>query len=405
MANPIDFVVAEALSRGFRVERLTTESKRHAFDKRLLLVEGKRCQVIPSRRGHPNALYPHAEYFPLYLPRNNWPDFLIYVSLHETSPIFRIISRAEMSKDTGWSPESLEPYRDAWELLQQGVPNSAKKKLEILSWQLQAVKTAAQNADLEVEFIKTKKHQDGRAWPPVIKRRLFIAGKKCSIFTAARISQDPEKREYNYAIFKASNEEWPEFQLYVIKGVGNASDIFVVPRNHLITTTSASLDHPDLARYKNAWNLLIQSSEALAAIPPIQWKGLKIPPAPTKHSLILRQTVRKAESEGLIVGPADGDVTSHKGVQSFLYVSKRRCQVIQSSVITVTKRRNVFEYVPLNPPTSEWAEFLIFYVTRADESNEGTFYIIPRKELPRHTSRSLLSKWLKEYHAAWHLLV
>ncbi len=401
MASPIDFVVAEALSRGFRVERLRTESKRHAFDKRLLLVEGKRCQVIPSRRGHPNELYPHAEYFPLYLPRNNWPDFLIYVSLHESLPIFRIISRAEMSKDTGWSPESLEPYRDAWELLQQGVHDSAKKKFETLSWQLQAIKTAAQNADLEVEFIKTKKHQDGRAWPPVIKRRLFIAGKKCSIFTAARISQDPEKREYNYAIFKASNEEWTEFQLYVIKGVGNVSDIFVVPRDHLITTTSASLDHPDLARYKNAWNLLIQSSEALAAIPPIQWKEPKIQPAPTRHSLILQEVVCKAESLGLAAESTQGEVTSHKGVQSFLYISKKRCQVMEANVVI---SNNGFRYISLNPPTSEWPDYLIIRSSQSDDSDKPTFYVIPRQMLRRQTSRSVVSKWLKEYEEAWHLL-
>src|SRR5258708_18806888 len=105
MASPIDFVVAEALSRGLRVERLPTESKRHVFDKRLLMVEGKRCQVIPSRRGYPNAQYPHAEYFPMYLPRTDWPDFLIYVSqTDETRPVFPVVPRVEMSKDTGLSP-------------------------------------------------------------------------------------------------------------------------------------------------------------------------------------------------------------------------------------------------------------------------------------------------------------
>jgi hypothetical protein len=404
MPSPIELVIEEAKSRGLRTERLSAQSRRHVFDKRLLMVEGKRCQVIPSRRGHPSAQYPHAEYFPLYLPRTDWPDFLIYVSLtDEARPMFRVVPRVEMSKDTGLSPESLECYRDTWELLRQVLPDS-EKEFEILSWQLQAVEESAKYAGLEIEHIKTKKHQDGREWPPVIKRRILIAGKKCAIFSAARISQDPEKREYNYAHFRASQEDWPEFQLYVIKGADNSSDIFVVPRDHLITTTSASLDHPELARYKNAWNLLIQKSEALAAVPPIRWREPKVPPAPTKHAKILQETVRRAESQGLIVESADSDVTSHKGVQSFLYISKKRCQVIQSSVITVTKRRNVFEYLPLNPPASEWPEFLIFYATRPDDPSEATFYIIPRTELPRHTSRSLSSKWLKQYLEAWQLL-
>jgi hypothetical protein len=360
--------------------------------------------VIPTRIGHPSPEYPRAEYFPLYLPRGDWPDFLIYVSSTEADPIFRVIPRVVMSKDTGWTPETLEPYRGAWELLHHDLPRSSRKKFEILSWQLQALEQSAKTAGFKVEFIKTKKHQDGRPWPPVIKRRLLIAGKKCSIFTAARISQDPEKRGYNYVIFKASQEKWPEFQLYVVRDAGNSPDIFVIPRNHLITTTSASLDHPELARYKNTWNLLMQSSEALAAIPPIQWREPRAPSAPTRHSLVLQLTVRKAEAQGLIVGSADADVTSHKGVQTFLYVSNKRCQVIQSSVMTVTKRQNVFEYLPLNPPASEWAEFLIFYATRTDEEKEGTFYIIPRKELSFHTSRSLSSKWLTEYQSAWHLL-
>lgn len=123
----------------------------------------------------------------------------------------------------------------------------------------------------------------------------MIAGKKCSIFTATRISQDAKKHENNYAIFKASQDGWPEFQLYVVKGDGKQCDIFVVPRNHLTVTTSAALDHPELARYKNAWTLLTADCEALARIPPIQWREPEIPPAPTKHSLILAEVIRATE--------------------------------------------------------------------------------------------------------------
>lgn len=394
MASPIDFAVAEALSRGS-----PTESKRHAFDKRLLLIEGKRCQVIPSRRGHPNALYPHAEYFPLYLPRNNWPDFLIYVSLHETPPIFRIISRAEMSKDTGWSPESLEPYRDAWELLQQGLPE-AEKAFEVLSWQLQAVRQSA-HAGFEVEFIKSKKHQDGRQWPPVLKRRVMIAGRKCSIFTATRMSLDPEKREYNYGNFKASQEKWPEFQLYVVRGGRKFCDIFVVPRSHLTISTTASLDHPDLVRYKNAWGLLTASDETLAVIPPVRWKEPTTPPPPTRHSVILQEVVCKAKSLGLAAESAQGEVTSHKGVQSFLYVSKKRCQVMEANVTISNKG---FRYISLNPPTSEWPEYLIFRSSQSGDCEKPTFYVLPRQMLQRQTSRSVVSKWLKDYEEAWRLL-
>jgi hypothetical protein len=404
MPSLIELVIAEALSRDLRIERLASQSKRHPFDKRLLLIEGRRCQVIPSRRGHPSAEYPDAEYFPLYLPRTDWPDFLIYVSLIENHPVFRIVPRVEMSKDTGLAPESLERYRDALELLQQNLP-PLSKKFKILSWQLQAVKTSAKKAGLEVEFIKTKKTEDGRRWPPVIKRRVLIAGKKCAIFSAARISQDPEKHGYNYAVFKVSNEDWPEYQLHIVKSVGSACDVFVIPRKHIAATTSASLDHPELARYKNAWALLTTTPEFLEAIRPIAWKEPTPPMTPTKHFLVLQETIRMAESRGLSTEPTQGEVTSHRGVQSFLYVSKKRCQVIQANVMTDPKRAKTFRFVSLQPPASEWAEILIVYSALSNAGDAARFYIIPRKALTKPTARSVQSKWLKQYEEAWHLLL
>src|SRR6202035_946563 len=103
--------------------------------------------------------------------------------------------------------------------------------------------------------LTTKKHRDGRRWPPIIKRRVLIAGRKCAILSASRMSRDPEKRKYTYAFFRMSRENWPEFQLYVIDNLERLPDVFVVPRGHITSTTSASLDHPELARYKNAWSL------------------------------------------------------------------------------------------------------------------------------------------------------
>jgi hypothetical protein len=271
MPIPIELVVAEASVHGLRVERISVSSKRNIFDKRRLLIEGKRCQVIPSPISHPSAEYPHAEYFPLYLPRTEWPDFLIYLSLNEIHPVFRIIPRAEMSKDTGWAPETLERYREAWNLLSQQPPESPKR-FETISWQLETIRSLAQNVGLEVEFIKTKKHRGGRRWPPVIKRRVLIAGKKCAVFSATRINKNPEKIQYNYVIFKVPDEEWSDFQLYVVRCVGEPCYVFVIPRGRIEATTSASLDHSELARYKNAWGLLTATSESLAVIPPIVWQ-------------------------------------------------------------------------------------------------------------------------------------
>ena len=90
----------------------------------------------------------------------------------DVQPVFRIGPCSEMSKGTGRSPESLERYRDAWELLQLNLPKS-ENKFEISNWQQRAVKDAAKKAGLDVEFINTKKHRDGRRWPPILTRRLF----------------------------------------------------------------------------------------------------------------------------------------------------------------------------------------------------------------------------------------
>jgi hypothetical protein len=101
---------------------------------------------------------------------------------------------------------------------------------------------------------------------------VLIAGKKCAVFSATRINKNPEKLQYNYAVFKVPDEEWPDFQLYVVRCIDEPSYAFVVPRGHIDTTTSASLDHPELARYKGAWGLLTATNEMLAVIPPIRWQ-------------------------------------------------------------------------------------------------------------------------------------
>lgn len=174
--NPIELAITEASSRGLRIERLPINSKQHTFDRRLLLIEGRRCQVIPSRLGHPSEEYPDAEYLSLYLPRGEWPDYLIYV-LSGIESAFWIVPRGKMSKDTGRTPQSMEPYREAWDLLRQGLDESPKQ-FEVLNWQLEAVKASAQEAGLQIELIPTKKYREGRRWPPVVKTPNYRGGEE-----------------------------------------------------------------------------------------------------------------------------------------------------------------------------------------------------------------------------------
>jgi len=270
---PIEYAISEAESRGFSVERLPSESKSRLHDPRLLMIEGRRCQVIPCTRLRPNASYPQAEYFPLYLPRTTWADFLIYVAHKETPQRFYIIPRGELAKDTGRSPESLAPFQDAWDWLKAGPNAKLNRDFETVSWQLQAVITRAQSAGQSVELIPTKKAQGGRRWPATIKRRVLIAKRRCALFTATRISQDESKSEFNYVFLRVSAEKWAEFNLYLVETDASTTDVLIVPRGHLRATTSCALDNPELERYVNRWELLSASPEALATMKPIRWRG------------------------------------------------------------------------------------------------------------------------------------
>jgi hypothetical protein len=397
--SPIECVIAEAGSRGLSVERIPAESKLRVHNRRLLLIEGKRCQVIPSRRLQPNPSYPHAEYFPLYLPRTEWADFLIYVLHRETPPSIYIVPRGELEKDTGRSPESLAPYQNAWEWLKPGSQAETSRNFESLSWQLRAVVTRAKDAGKPVELLRTKKAEKGRRWPAIIKRRLLIAGRRCAIHTANRLSKDESKSEYNYVMLKVSTENWAEFHLYVIDTGAPSFEVLIIPNGHLVSTTSCALDHPELAKYVNRWELLSADPEEIAAMKAIQWRTPRPVKAPTMHSIVLRAVIREAEKYGLIVEPHSSEAQPYRGVQSWLLISKRRCQVIWTNPISNPKGT----YIPLSTPQSDWAEFLIFYLPQRD-GDEARYFVIPRSNLPRSTSYSPTSKRLTQYEGAWNLL-
>jgi hypothetical protein len=207
-------------------------------------------------------------------------------------------------------------------------------------------------------------------------------------------------------MLKVSADEWAEFHLYVIDTADECFDVFIIPGGHLRSTTSCSLDNPTLVKYTNSWDLLTAAPELIAEMESIELRTPKpaAKPAklPTKHSIVLGEIIREAEKHGLIAEPHVSEFAPFKAVQSLVLISKRRCQVIWTNPIS-TKEDATTAYVPLNPPKSAWAEFLIFYIPQRD-SEETRYYVIPRSELPRHTSYSPNSKRLSQYEGAWNLL-
>jgi hypothetical protein len=85
---------------------------------RLVAIEGR---IIRTRQVI-DSLYPNAVNSGLYLPRNVFADFLIYVAFPSSgSPQFYVVPRGAMTKDTMWSLKSLEQYRDAWQVFKQSI--------------------------------------------------------------------------------------------------------------------------------------------------------------------------------------------------------------------------------------------------------------------------------------------
>lgn len=152
--------VSEAQSKGLDVQRVVISGKR--WDGRTVLIECRPCQIIRTRYLTSNPRCPKALSIVIYLPRTEWPDFLIYVARRATTePLeFYILPRGILSKDTALSPDTLGQYRDAWNLLKEKLsPDQTKRHFTILSRKLQAVMAVGKAAGLEVSLIRPAKHR------------------------------------------------------------------------------------------------------------------------------------------------------------------------------------------------------------------------------------------------------
>jgi hypothetical protein len=250
--SPISVVVNEAEARGLRVQRSLGKGAR-VPDPRLLHIAGKPCQVIKTVHESSSPDYSYAKSLRLYLPRTGFADFLIYVAVDVVPPTFYIIPRGVLSKDTARTEKSLEEYRNAWHLLTQAIsPTLTERKFEAISAQLESVWSAAHQAGLEVELIRTAKGKKRNDYRSVFQRRVLVSGKQCAIYSAVRVNKNLELNPYSIVILKTSRDSWPEFCLYLMED----GAVYVIPRGNITHTTTLSLNSPDLRPYRNAWDLL-----------------------------------------------------------------------------------------------------------------------------------------------------
>jgi len=254
--GPIEAVVAEAKSRGLSVDRITG-TRKNTFDSRLLYIEKKPCQVVKTALDSTSPEYAYAKSLPLYLPRTSFADFIIYVTMDSTPPCFYIIPRGVLSHDTSRTTESLDEYRNAWDLLTANIsPALKERRFESISSQLQSVVSAAQREGLEVELIRTEKGKKRSDYRSFFQRRALIAGKRCAIYSAVRVNKNIELNQYSIVVLKVSTDSWTEFRLYLAED----GAVYIIPRDKLTHTTTFSLNSLDLRPYRKAWDLLRDAS-------------------------------------------------------------------------------------------------------------------------------------------------
>jgi hypothetical protein len=210
--------------------------------------------LLPSDPRWPRALS-----IPIYVPRTSWPDFVIYVvPTLSHPPEYYIVPRGMLSKDTALSPSTLGKYRDAWDLLKgMGSPRKLARRFAVLNWQLRDAMEAAKRAGLWSALIRRTR----KRWPFFCQTRLIVEGRRCTLHSLSRVSQDATRASHEYVfVRKPSEDDWAEFHLYLLRGIGG-SHVFVVPGGAIRASTTLSLKNVNLSACRNNWNLLSQHTE------------------------------------------------------------------------------------------------------------------------------------------------
>jgi hypothetical protein len=108
--------------------------KTEVCDQRTAYIDGRLCQAIKSKWFEN---YPGCRAMTMYMPRNNFADFLIYVP--DGQDLLYIIPRGTVAQNTGRSESALEAYKNAWHLLKETTPALFERRAEALSKQLRRV--------------------------------------------------------------------------------------------------------------------------------------------------------------------------------------------------------------------------------------------------------------------------
>ena len=249
----IDAVTQEALARGLTCERADVRS---GLRNKCVRIAGYACQIVPLRlylTGKNSDLVEHS----LYLPRSDWPDFIIYVfaSRNETSQFF-IVPRGEIAKETSvcaldsW----LFKYENAWALLSTDIESARlARRFDDNPWKLRVAIRKAKALGLKVRLIG-KKNLPSRH----VKDRLFINSCKCQVITAGGLTR---KNLYTPTInLYAPKNSWADFLIFVVPDT--EEHIFIIPRSKITKPTTTTLESKWLAKYAGNWDAVVARDPA-----------------------------------------------------------------------------------------------------------------------------------------------
>jgi hypothetical protein len=249
----IDVVAQEAKARGLTCERADV---RNGLQTKCVLIGGYACQIVPLRlyqTGKNSDLIAYS----LYLPRSDWPDFIIYVFANrkETARFF-IVPRGVISKETGVCAQDswLFKYENAWTLLSPGIESARlARRFDMTPWKPRVVIRRAKALGLDVRLIRTKKLASRH-----IKDRLLINSCKCQVITAGGLTA--KNRETPIINLYAPKNSWADFLIFV--ALDTVEHVFIVPRSKITRRTTTTLTSKWLAEYADNWDAVIARDPA-----------------------------------------------------------------------------------------------------------------------------------------------
>lgn len=235
MFSAMSVILARASERGIKIE---------PRDKRTVYLDGRPCQVIKAKWFEN---YSHCRAMSMYMPRNGFADFLLYVA--EGQETVYVVPRGKIEHDTAWAESTLEPYKEAWHLLKETAPHLFERKMESLSGQLRKIIAEADKHNLPYELIRSKRGERKNDYRTFMQRRILIQNRRCAIFTAKLLPEN--SHPWPTAIFKTPTDDWPEILLYIL-----GDDIYVVPRTQMVHETTLDLESSRIYDFKNSWCVL-----------------------------------------------------------------------------------------------------------------------------------------------------